>query len=270
MNRVISALLFSLLLSPLALQAAGFDFSGYAALLDRYVVADQSVDSIPLNAVDYERWAREQALPGSAYRKLLGNLAGFDPASLEGKDERLAFWINVYNIAAIKTLLDHYPVESIRSRRINWLGQPWTRETIRVGGQPFSLNEIEFDILIEGLRDLRAHLAINCASVSCADLRPEPYRAEALGLQLREQGERLAAQPEKGLRIDRAARRVSVSQIFKFDRKHFDAWTGGPVAFLIPYVTDPVDRAFLEAGDYTLEYLDYDWSANDLKWVDQR
>jgi hypothetical protein len=91
---------------------------------------------------------------------------------------------NVYNIAAIRTIVDHYPVEGIRSREINWLGLPWSRKPITIGGNEYALGEIENDILVEGFEDLRIHFGINCASVGCIDLATEPYRADKLYQQL--------------------------------------------------------------------------------------
>lgn len=264
------ALPLTLSLAPAVCRGATFAFAGYQTLLDRYLLADRAINDIPVNVIDYRRLKEEQDRPGTAYMRLLTALGDFDPAALSDKNERLAFWINVYNIAAIKTIVDHYPVDSIRSRRINWLKQPWKRKAIKVGSTLYSLHAIEFDVLIEGLRDLRVHLGINCASVSCADLRPEPYRGKILDAQLQEQGERLAAQPEKGLLINRANRRVRISQIFKFDKEHFDAWAGGAALFLLPYISDPQDRALLESGEFTLDYLDYDWKANDLIWADKK
>ncbi len=260
-RRSLPLLLLLLLLAPGA-RGAIFDFADYRQLLEHYLEAGQVINGIPANTVDYRLWHSEQNRPDSPYRRLLDDLAAFDPAELKTANEAMAFWINVYNIAAIKTILDHYPVDSIRSRAIHWLGQPWKREAIVVGGRPHSLHEIEFDILVERYRDLRIHLGINCASVSCADLRPEPYTPQQIDRQLGEQGERLAAQPEKGLRIDREKRTVYLSQIFKFDKQHFDAWAGGGVSFLLPYVTDPEVKLFLQDEDYRVDYLDYDWSLN--------
>jgi len=259
----------ALFLSPAAVLAAPFDFADYQSLLDRYLSVGRSIHGIPVNVLDYGRLKAEQDRPGTPYMRLLLALGSFDPATLVERNEAIAFWINVYNIAAIKTILDHYPVDSIRSRQIDWLKQPWKRKAIKVGENLYSLREIEFDILVEGFRDLRAHLGINCASVSCVDLLPEPYRGERLDAQLREQGERLTAQPEKGLLINRVNRRVHISRIFKFDQRHFDAWAGGATSFLQPYLSDPRDREMLQSGDFTLDYLDYDWTLNDLKWIDK-
>ncbi len=260
-GRSLPLLLLLMLFSPAA-WSAPFDFADYHQLLESYLEPEQQINGIPANTIDYRRWHADQNRSDSPYRRLLDDLAAFDPDTLENRNAAMAFWINVYNIAAIKTILDHYPVDSIRSRSIDWLGQPWKREAIVVGGRPYSLFEIEFDILVERYQDLRIHLGINCASVSCADLRPEPYTPGGIDRQLGEQGERLAAQPEKGLRIDREERTVYLSRIFKFDKQHFDAWAGGGVSFLLPYVTAPEVKLFLQDEDYRVDYLDYDWSLN--------
>lgn len=257
-------LLLLFLLLGLPVSGHAFDFSDYAQLLQRYLVVDQRVNGIAVNLVDYAGLQREQAEDDSAWQGLLKRLQRFDPHSLADHDAGKAFWINVYNIAAIKAILDHYPVESIRSRSIHWLKQPWKKLGLVVGGEFYSLQRIEFDILVEKYRDLRIHFAINCASLSCPDLRPEPFVARELERQLTEQGERFVLQQSKGLQIDRQRGQVKVSQIFRFDREHFEAWAGGAVPFLLAFVRDNAVRDYLIQGEYELDYLDYDWAVNDL------
>lgn len=263
--RIAKLLLTIIAWLALAAGASAFDFGGYAGLLERYMVADRVISGVPVNVIDYARMYSEQGGTSSDWQTLLAGLTRFDPDTLTTNEERMAFWINVYNIAAIKAILDHYPVDSIRSRSIHWLRQPWKKLGIEVGGEFYSLHRIEFDLLIEGFRDLRVHFAVNCASVSCPDLRAEPFDAGNLERQLREQGERFAAQAAKGLSVNREKGEVKVSQVFRFDRDRFDEWAGGPVAFLLSFVPEGPDRDFLASGDFDLEYLEYDWTLNDVQ-----
>jgi hypothetical protein len=249
---------------PLVSFGADFSYSPYEALLRRYVKPDVTIDGISLNAVDYTALSQEAAKQDSPYALLLKELAAFDPATLASREEQMAFWINVYNIAAIKTIVDRYPVDSIRSRKINWLGLPWGRKAITVGEKEYSLQEIEIGELVEGFRDLRVHFGINCASVSCVDLRTEPYSAARLYEQLDEQVRRFLASQKKGMRIDRKEHKVYLSQVFKFDKKHFDSYAGGAIQYILPYVNDE-ERRYLQSGKYDVEYLEYDWNVNDLK-----
>lgn len=262
MKNVTNLLLCLLLFIPALAMGSDFNYTHYETLLKRHVKTAARIDGITVNAVDYASLARDAKRPDSDYALLLRELAAFDPATLKGREEKIAFWVNVYNIAAMKTIVDHYPVDSIRSKKINWLGLPWNRKAITVGGKEYALGEIENDILLDTFKDLRIHFGINCASVSCADLRPEPYRAAILFKQLEEQGRRLLADPKKGMRIDRERNTVHLSQIFKFDKKHFDALGNGALNFILPYL-QPAEKEMIQRAAFKVDYLDYDWKAND-------
>ncbi len=259
-------LLYLLLLIPALAMGADFDYTRYESLLKRHVSPGARINGITVNAVDYTALARNAIQPGSDYNRLLRELASFDPATLKSREEKIAFWVNVYNIAAMKTIVDHYPVDSIRSRKINWLGLPWSRKAITVGGKEYSLGEIENDILLDTFKDLRIHFGINCASASCADLLPEPYRAATLYRQLEAQGKKLLENRQKGMRIDGSAGVVYMSQIFKFDKKHFDALGGGAVVYILPYLK-PAEKELLQGGTFRVDYLDYNWKANDTEYA---
>jgi hypothetical protein len=247
--------------------AADFDFKNYEWILSHYTKPKVSIDGIIVTACNYGSLAAEAGKPGSAYQTLLKDLGAFDPETLSNREDKMAFWINVYNLAAIKTIVDHYPVDSIRSRKINWLGLPWDRKVIQVGGKDFSLNQIENHILLDTFKDLRIHFAINCASLSCVDLAQTPYRGVTLFKELEEQGRRFLADRQKGLRIDREKKLVYRSQIFKFDKRHFDELGGGALQFILPFLGFE-DRDFIGKEQFTLNYLDYNWKLNDLKNAD--
>jgi hypothetical protein len=256
--------LFFITGAPSLAQGSDFAYAQYEALLKQYMKPHVTIDGISVNALDYSTLAQDASKPNSSYSLLLKELAAFDTSVLGNQEEEMAFWINVYNIAAIKTIVDHYPVDSIRSRKIDWLGIPWGRKAITVGAREYSLEEIEYSKLVEAFKDLRIHFGINCASVSCVDLRTEPYRAVMLFKELEEQGKRFLENSKKGMQIDRAGKKVYLSQIFMFDKKHFDAYAGGAVKFILPYLPEQ-DREFLRSGKFDVEYLNYDWNANDLK-----
>ena len=242
--------------------AADFDYGNYEEVLGSHLRQGVIIEGVTVNALDYSRLKKDATHAVSAYNMLLGQLSAFDPATLSSRKEKMAFWINVYNIAAVKTLVDHYPVDSIRSSKIHWLGLPWNRNVITVGGKEYTLAQIEFDLLVEGFRDLRVHFGINCASVSCVDLLPEPFRAEKLDRQLEEQGRQFLANSQKGMRIDREKNQVYLSQVFKFDKKHFNEYAGGALPFILPYLSEE-DRSYLQTAEPDIEYLDYNWKAND-------
>jgi Protein of unknown function, DUF547 len=238
----------------LASPASGFDEALYATLLERHT---REVDDLPRVRVDYA------AIAVSAdWRRLVEGLAREDLAALRTREQRLAFWIDAYNVLAIDLVAQHYPVASIKD--IGSLLRPvWKRPAGNVGGRTVTLDEIEHGI-VRPIGDPRVHAVVICASTSCPALPREPLRAERLAPQLDAAMRRWMADPEKGLRIDRAANTVTLSRIFDWFEEDFSA-AGGVLAFVARYAPD-ADRAWLQThrAGARLSYFDYDWAVNAL------
>lgn len=260
-------ILTMIMLYPLsgAAFASEFDYTTYASLLKKYVQEDKKVMGFTLNVVDYEGLYQEKRNPSSDYNRTLEQLAQFNPEVLSSKDHQIAFWINAYNIGAMKMILDHYPVDSIRSRKIQFLKNPWGIKIVTIGGRQYSLGEIEHEILLKRFSALKTHFVIVCASLSCPELAKDVYSGGSLQAQLFRQATKFMNDPKKGYTIDRAKKKVYVSRIFKFDKKNFGKGAAVIIPFILPFIEKKEDREFLEKGTYDLEFLDYDWDLNSLK-----
>ena len=231
-------------------------------LYAKYVFANKRIREFTLNVVDYEALVQESQNKDSLYNKVLKGFAGTDPESIENREDRIAFWINAYNIGAIKMIVDHYPVDSIRSRKINFFKLPWGKKILEVGGKVYSLGEIEHDILIGTYREPMAHFAIVCASLSCPEINTEVYRGPTLRTQLAVQAEKFLHDPLKGLDIETKHGVVHFSQIFKFDDVSFTNGARDAIGLILPHVNRE-DGEYLSSGAFAIKYLDYDWSLND-------
>lgn len=233
--------------------AGALDAELYARVLERHTLA---VADIASTRVDYA------ALAGSEpWAALTRSLDESDPGRLASREEKLAFWINAYNIVAIEIVRRHYPVESIRS--IGSLLSPvWKKEAGRIGGRAYSLHEIEHDILRK-LGEPRIHAAIVCASLSCPPLRREPYRAGALDAQLEDNTRRWLADPRKGVRFDRGTGTVALSRIFEWFEEDFPAGVVGFVAAHVP--SGDAEWLRSQGSALRIDYLEYDWSLNDVR-----
>jgi hypothetical protein len=176
-------------------------------------------------------------------------------------DAKLALWINAYNILAIDTVLQHYPLESIRDLG-SWLTPVWRHDAGTVAGELVSLHRIEHQIL-RRMEDPRIHAAVVCASTSCPSLWREPYRAGDIQRQLEGAMLHWLADPQKGMRIDRSEEEIYLSKIFDWFEWDWDE-IGGVRAVLQRYAP-PDHRDWLErhGEDADLEYFEYDWSLND-------
>lgn len=236
----------------------------YQKFLDRHLVQGKYIDGFELNVVSYDTIYKHRNDTGSLYRKVLSLVANIDPNSPGTREDKIAFWINAYNIGAIKMIIDHYPVDSIKSRKISWLRNPWVKKLLTVGGRQYSLDEIEHTILLGKFKEPMIHFSIVCASVSCPNLSPTAYRGVTVMEQMEAQARSFLKDKKKGLNIDRKKREVYFSKIFKFDKKTFSKGAKDAVAFIKRFL-DPVDREYLISGNYQIKYLDYNWTLNSLR-----
>jgi hypothetical protein len=222
-NSVITMIgLFFLLLTLLATSAhADFDISLYQQFLQNYVIPSQQIKGVTMNVVDYETIYQSHENDKSLYNRVKQQLNDFQPETLTSRDEQIAFWINAYNFAAIKMIIDHYPVDSIRSRSINFFKNPWKIKILKIGDKMFSLNEIEHEILLGKLQEPRVHFAIVCASLSCPDLSVTAFSATKLSKQLEKQATLFLQDQYKGIRIDRREKTIFFQKFFNLTKRPF-------------------------------------------------
>lgn len=186
------------------------------ALLTQYVSPSER-EGIRFNAVDYSALAQDPRYP-----RLLQEIAQVVPASLGSLQERLAFYINVYNVYAIKMVIDNSPLESIRDAG-SLFSPVWKKPVGTINAEVVTLDQIEHGIL-RTMGEPRIHFAIVCSSLSCPNLRPEAYRAEKLEYQLEDQTRSFLADATKGASID--GNQVRVSQIFDWFEEDFEPFGG--------------------------------------------
>ena len=223
--------------------AAEPDWQLYNQLLKQHVTTGQ-VDGITLNQVDYSALKQDPRWP-----RLLSMLESYSLSELETGEEQIAFYINAYNILAIKTVVDNWPLESIKDEG-SWLSPVWKRDAGVLDGKTFTLDQIEHKILRK-MDEPRIHFAIVCASLSCPDLRAEAYVAEQLDSQLDDQLQQFVANPGKGSVAE--GNRVKISKIFDWFEEDFES-AGGVLSYL--QQNTAILATKLDG------YLDYDWRVN--------
>lgn len=228
---------------------ATVDHSSWTALLAAHVTDGM---------VDYDAFSKDARFP--AYLALLDRT---DPRTLS-RDERLAYWMNVYNAYTIALINQRNERKSIRN--INKVfgiptKSPWAEPVVKAGGRVLSLDDVEHKIIRVEFGEPRIHVALVCAAIGCPPLRSEAYVAERLDAQLSDQVRRFVAQPEKN-RVDVATKTVYGSPIFTWYREDFGGTLKGVGNFLAPYVSDPAAAALLRSGDFSWSDTEYDWSLN--------
>jgi hypothetical protein len=249
--------------------ADGFDheYLSYAKLLNEHV---------HVVVVDYAALKEHRA----ALSTVMADFAEATPDQERGwpRDERLAFWINAYNLFTLRAIVDHYPIRSplltLQPRNsIRQIDGVWTNLTWQAAGRTLTLDEIEHKILRPEFKEPRVHFAINCASVGCPPLSAEPYRPATMNEQLDAAARRYLAR-DQGLQIHGDTLRVS--RILEWYGEDF-VTAFAPEAAGKPDRLERVARAVVvrfgpaAAADLArkpstrIKYLEYDWSLNDVK-----
>jgi len=225
------------------------DHSAYDVLLKSYV--DQS------GMVDYQRWKQDDA---AALKRYLDDLAAVDPDQLSNRNQKLAYWINLYNALTIDAVLHFYPIQSIKDKVSVLFGyNVWDDYKITVGGRQLSLNDIEHKILRK-LGEPRIHFAIVCASKSCPRLRREAYSGDRLDQQLTRSSRDFFAAPDH-LRVERQSRIVYLSPILDWFGEDFGVTDAKKLDFVASFAPEEL-RDVLRQQGLEIKYLDYDWSLN--------
>jgi hypothetical protein len=233
--------------------------------------------------VDYQGLRRKRYEIGL----LLRRLNKLDPGEYESwpKEDRIAFWINVYNLQKLKVVTDNYPIQpASRILTIFYRGTNSIRHIEKnIAGHKFLVMDEEFTFAAIEKRffrgefdDPRIFFTITSACLSSPPLRNEPYYGHKLGEQLDDQTKRFLSGP-LAFSIDRARKKVYLSALFQLswygrefiekyaiDRKFKDQTpdTRAVLNFITGYIPKR-DVSFLETKNYVIKYMTYDWSIND-------
>jgi len=199
------------------------------------------------------------------------------------KEDKIAFWLNAYNIQLLKIIADNYPIQSTRVHRVFWPSTSirhirgiWTDYKFMVMDEEFTLSEIDQRFFRKEFSDPRIFFAVSQASVSGPPLRNEPYSGQKLNEQLEDQVKKYLSNP-LGFNINTEEKTVSLSALFEpswygsefvnkygTDKKFKDQQPEirAVLNFIINYI--PKEKAsFLEVGNYSVQFMSYDWRINE-------
>jgi uncharacterized membrane protein YdjX (TVP38/TMEM64 family) len=186
------------------------------------------------------------------------------PVDQLGRNERLALLLNAYNAFTLRLVQDNYPVRSIKDipAEKRWEDRRW-----KLGTYVVSLEEIEDEWIRPNFKEPRVHFALVCAAVGCPPLRSEAYSAGRLEEQLDEQA-RSVHGDRRWFAFFHAGGKgvVQLTSLYRWYAGDFEQAAGSVLNFAARYSSEL--RAALGAGDRPrIEWLDYDWSLNNLERV---
>ena len=224
-----------LLLISVTSFAQNFDYKNYNQFLGKYVSDKGNVnyDKIKTNKTELDLVIKQ-------FEKL-------QPSEKWTKNEKLAYYINAYNVYTLKVVIDYYPTKSIKD-----IDNAWDKKIVQSGKSKISLSDVEHKILRK-MNEPRIHFAINCASFSCPNLLNEAYLPETLNKQLETVTKSFINDKTKNTIT---ANEVKISEIFNWFGGDFKTKKTSLIDFLNNYSTIKIDKKA------KIKFLDYNWSLN--------
>ncbi len=240
--------LFAFAAAPVCAQTGTVDHAVFDALLHAHVVE---------GLVDYPAFARD-----ASFARYLATLDTVQETLLDPQ-ERLAFWINVYNAFTIQLVASRGETRSIRNIDKTFgvlrLKGPWSNPFVHAAGHTLTLDDVEHTKIRKEFREPRIHFALVFAALGSPPLRSEAYTGAQLDAQLEDQARTFISQTPAKNRMDGFA--LLLSPIFTYYRADFGATRTELGQFLAHWFAGE-DRQRLEKGVYATRESDFDWTLN--------
>jgi hypothetical protein len=233
------------------------DRSLWSRFLDRYVTGDAGAERVRYGAVTAEDRAQLDYWLRSMSRVSISRYA---------LREQRAYWINLYNAAVVRIVLDHRGIASVRKLSPTGLAEllappdPFAVRDIEVEDQALSVNDIRNHILRPYWHDPRTLYTLCDATADGPPLAHTAYGAEYLGEQL---DARAKAYINGPLALHWSGQKLLVSSFYK----RYAADFGGSDAALLQHLRRYAEGKQAQklantssiAGEFSDDALNGDW-----------
>ncbi len=162
-----------------------------------------------------------------------------------------SFYINAYNLAVLKGIVNAYPVKSPLD-----IKGFFDKTTYNLGGKEITLNDLENKILRKNFpKEARFHFVLVCAGLGCPPIIDKAYTPETLEKQLQRQTVKALNDPNF---VKVKGNKVQLSQIFEWYKEDFTL-NGSEIDFINTFRKEKIPSGA------KVSYYPYDWSLNQTK-----
>ncbi|MFC1855600.1 glycoside hydrolase family 15 protein [Thermodesulfobacteriota bacterium] len=226
--------------------------------------------------IEYEKMHQSAAYADLV--KLSNTLKTMDLGELKTKEEKLSFWINLYNVIVIHGVIELKIKDSVREVR-NF----FKRVSYQIGDMNFSPDDIEHGILrgnavppnalfkqfkisdkrnefvIKSLEP-RIHFALVCGSSSCPPI--EVYTPDKIDEELDIAAEAFIG--SGGAKLDKERGLISLSRIFKWYGSDLGKGKVDRLNFIAKYLFNNEEKEYLinNSSNIKVIFQEYDWRLN--------
>jgi hypothetical protein len=231
---------------------AAFPFADWDALLKKYVDGKGRVDygALKGNAEDLAK-----------FDKLFASVAATGPKThpdeFKSKSAKEAYYLDAYNILVWKNVLGRLGPKftNVDKEKLSFF---YSTEFV-VDGKPINLLDLEKKVVRPMFQDGRVHMALNCASGGCPLLPQHAFTPDKLDEQLSTEARRFCNE-KRNVDVDPATKKIKLSHIFDWYKEDF----GKDPAKVIAWINNYRDASAKLPSDAKIEYVDYDWTLNDV------
>jgi hypothetical protein len=202
----------------------------------------------PIGQIDYVRIESDTELT-----EYLREVAVTDPTASISRGAALAFWINAHNACMLDLLRMNWPLRGTFD-----ISQYRGAIVYQIGGNTYSLLQIEHEVLTTQFKDPRAFFALYFGGISSPKLAPVPYTDATLSDQLDSAVTKFVADPRR-VELDPRNHKLLLSHLFSDYSPELVQISGTVQAFVRTFATGKLAQYLGQHPNTEIDYLRYDW-----------
>ncbi len=193
-----------------------------------------------------------------AIRRDLESTSDFVPLEEFSKNEQLAYWLNLHNVAVVYEIAKAYPIKKIKSL-VKGRKSVWDKKTMSIGGVPTSIRDIE-DHVVANWNDPLVLYGLFMGTIGGPNIRSEAYTGDNVVDALRENAVDFV-NSLRGFRLWSGYGRVS--DHYELGRHYFPDFDEDMKRHLMKFANGSALRALAKADTFRIK--NYDWGIADLR-----
>jgi len=194
-----------------------------------------------------------------AIRQDLEAVPNHMPLESFSKNEQLAYWFNLHNVAVMLAVSENYPVKSIK-RISSGKNDVWAKKTMSIGGVATSIRDIEKHVISNWNSPLVLY-GFYMGAIGGPNIRAEAFTGKTLNKQL-ESNAYDFINSLRGVKLWSGKARVSDHYKMGKD-KYFPDFNKDMKRHMLTYARGATRRSIASVEKFQIK--NYDWSIADLK-----
>ena len=204
---------------------------------------------------EFKQAERESLL---AIRKDLEAVPSFIPLEKFTKNEQLAYWLNLHNVAVMLEVASEYPIKRVKSLH-KGRKQVWDKKTMSIAGVPTSIRDIE-EHVVDNWNDPLVLYGFFMGTVGGPNIRDHAYTGDNVVAALKKNANEFV-NSLRGFRL--WAGRGRVSDHYELGAKYFPDFEKDIRKHLSKYASSITQRNMDKAKSMRAD--SYDWGIADMK-----